>query len=117
MNQAVTDTATSSSVEDASHDAGAHGHPSDWDYIKIALVLAAFTGVEVFTYFESVIDWGDALIPSLLVMMVIKFWLVTSWFMHLKFDNPIFGRMFVTGLVLATGVFIITLSTFEFWAG
>ncbi len=102
--------------EASDHDAGEHEHPSDWDYIKIALILAVITAVEVFTYFESVLDWGDALIPSLMVMMVIKFWLVATWFMHLKFDNPIFGRLFVAGLVLATGVYVITLAVFEFWA-
>ena len=93
----------------------AHDHPSDWAYIKIALILAVITAVEVFTYFESVLDWGDALIPSLMVMMVVKFWLVATWFMHLRFDNPIFGRMFVAGLVLAIAVYIITLTAFQFW--
>ncbi len=111
MSDTATETTATISPEEKAHD-----HPSDWAYIKIALVLGVLTSVEVFTYFESVIDWGDALIPALMVMMVIKFWLVATWFMHLKFDNPIFGRMFLAGLVLATGVYIITLSAFEFWA-
>ena len=93
-----------------------HEHPSDWAYIKIALILAVITAVEVFTYFESVFNWGSFLIPSLLLMMVVKFWLVATWFMHLKFDNPIFYKMFVGGLVLAVGVYIATLTAFEFWA-
>ena len=111
MSETITETT-------AEHDAEAesHEHPSDWAYIKIALILAVITAVEVFTYFESVIDWGDALIPSLMVMMVVKFWLVATWFMHLRFDNPIFGRMFVAGLVLAVGVYVIFLAAFEFWA-
>ena len=93
-----------------------HDHPSDWAYIKIALILGAITGVEVFTYFNSVLDWGDFLIPALMFMMVVKFWLVTTWFMHLKFDNPIFGRLFAAGLGLAVSVYAIFLSAFEFWA-
>jgi cytochrome c oxidase subunit 4 len=101
---------------DVDHDAGAHEHPSDWAYIKIALILGAITGVEVFTYFNSVLDWGDFLIPALLFMMVVKFYLVASWFMHLKFDNRIFSGMFGAGLVLATAVYVIALSAFEFWA-
>jgi cytochrome c oxidase subunit 4 len=92
-----------------------HAHPSDWAYIKVAVFLAVLTGIEVFTYFESVLDWGDALIPSLIVLMVIKFYTVVGWFMHLKFDSQLFTRFFVSGLVLAIGVYIAMLLTFQFW--
>ena len=113
----MSDTATTvdPTTVDTADDDHAHDHPSDWAYVKIALVLAAITAVEVFTYFESVVDWGDALIPSLMVMMVVKFYLVAMYFMHLKFDNPIFGKLFVGGIVLAAGVYIATLAAFEFW--
>jgi cytochrome c oxidase subunit 4 len=112
MSETVTE-----AVDVEAHDAhdDAHDHPSDWDYIKIALILAVITAIEVFTYFESVVDWGDFLIPALMVMMVVKFWLVATWFMHLRFDNPIFGRLFVFGLVLASAVYLVTLATFHFW--
>ena len=93
-----------------------HDHPSDWAYVKIAVVLAAVTALEVFTYFRSVVDWGAALVPSLLVMMVVKFYLVATWFMHLRFDSRLFSKMFVAGLVLAVAVYIATLAAFEFWA-
>ena len=109
----MSDTAT---VEPTTADDHTHDHPSDWVYIKIALLLGVLTAIEVSTYFESVVDWGDALVPSLMVMMVVKFYLVAMFFMHLKFDNPIFGRLFVGGIVLAGGVYIATLSAFEFWA-
>ncbi|MCY3850604.1 MAG: cytochrome C oxidase subunit IV family protein [Acidimicrobiaceae bacterium] len=102
--------------EDGAREHSEHEHPSDWDYVKIALILAVITAVEVFTYFESVYDWGSLLIPSLLIMMVVKFWLVATWFMHLKFDNPIFSKMFVGGLLLAVGVYVAALAAFEFWA-
>jgi cytochrome c oxidase subunit 4 len=110
----MSDQATETEVGAEDHDA--HDHPSDWDYVKIALILALITAVEVSTYFSSVVDWGDALIPSLIFMMILKFYLVVMWFMHLKFDNPIFTMMFVGGLVMATAVYIITLAAFEFWA-
>ena len=97
------------------HAAAIHDHPSDWAYVKIALVLAAVTALEVFTYFESVFDWGAALVPSLMVMMVVKFYLVATWFMHLRFDSRLFAKMFTTGLILAVCVYIITLTAFEFW--
>lgn len=92
-----------------------HHHPSDWAYIKIALVLAAVTALEVFTYFRSVLDWGAALVPSLILMMIVKFYLVATWFMHLRFDSRLFARMFTAGLILATFVYIIALAAFEFW--
>ncbi|MDE0163205.1 MAG: cytochrome C oxidase subunit IV family protein [Acidimicrobiaceae bacterium] len=118
----MSDTATSEHSEpeaaehhdDGGHEEG-HAHPSDWAYVKIAVVLAAITALEVFTYFETVLDWGVALVPSLIFMMVVKFYLVATWFMHLRFDNKLFGRMFTAGLVLAVGVYLVTLTVFEFW--
>ncbi|MDY7104583.1 MAG: cytochrome C oxidase subunit IV family protein [Actinomycetota bacterium] len=106
--------ATSVAVDDPAHDDVSH-HPSDWTYIKIALVLAAITALEVFTYFESVVDWGPFLIPSLIVMMVVKFFLVGAFFMHLKFDNPLLRNVFIFGLVLAVAVYVATLLAFEFF--
>lgn len=99
---------------DEGHDEG-HAHPSDWAYVKIAVVLALITALEVFTYFETVLDWGVALVPSLIFMMIVKFYLVATWFMHLRFDSKLFGRMFTAGLILAVGVYVVTLTVFEFW--
>ena len=107
---------TATDTEATAEDHDGHDHPSDWAYVKIALVLAVVTALEVSTYFSSVVDWGDALVPSLLIMMVLKFYLVAMWFMHLKFDNPLFKKMFVGGLILATAVYIVTLAAFEFFA-
>ena len=119
----MSDTATSEHAEHpepeadeaAEHHEEGHAHPSDWAYVKIAVVLALITALEVFTYFESVVDWGVALVPSLIFMMVVKFYLVATWFMHLRFDSKLFGRMFTAGLVLAVGVYLVTLTVFEFW--
>jgi cytochrome c oxidase subunit 4 len=35
--------------------------------------------------------------------------------MHLKFDNPIFTKLFYSGLFLAVGVFLAVLLTFRFF--
>jgi hypothetical protein len=35
--------------------------------------------------------------------------------MHLRFDNPLFRRVFVFGLVLAVTVYIIAMTAMEFW--
>ena len=49
------------------------------------------------------------------IMMVIKFVMVVSYFMHLKFDNKMFSFLFYAGLVLAIGVYAAFLATFKFF--
>ena len=49
-------------------------------------------------------------------MMIVKFAIVVSYFMHLKYDNPLFRRVFVGGLVLAVIVYLIAMTTFGFWS-
>ncbi|NBR68041.1 MAG: cytochrome C oxidase subunit IV, partial [Actinobacteria bacterium] len=75
-------------------------------------ILAAITALEVSTYY---VDFGPLFMPSLLVMMVIKFVMVVSYFMHLKFDNRLFSFLFYTGLGLALFCYIAALATFKFF--
>ena len=93
-----------------------HQHPSDREYVKIALILGALTALEVFTYFESVHNLGDAaLYVVLTVLMILKFIYVVAWFMHLKFDSPLLRQIFVAGVVLALGVYLVMLTAFRIW--
>jgi cytochrome c oxidase subunit IV len=85
---------------------------SDAGYIRIAIILATITGLEVSTYY---VDFGVLFLPALLIMMAIKFVMVVSYFMHLKFDNKIFSFLFYAGLVLAVGVYAAFLATFKFF--
>jgi cytochrome c oxidase subunit 4 len=87
-----------------------HGHPSDRTYVGIALILAVFTAIEVAV---SYIDIGKAFIPTLVILMTVKFSMVAAWFMHLKFDSNLFTRVFAGGLLLAIGVYIAALTSFE----
>ena len=90
-----------------------HDHGmSDSGYVKIALILAAITALEVSTYY---VDFGPLFMPSLLAMMVIKFVMVVSYFMHLKFDSKIFSFLFYVGLGLALFVYFAALATFKFF--
>ena len=91
-----------------------HDHPSDNKYIQIAIILGVITALEVATYFFEGMP-GYILIPLLMIMMVIKFFYVAAWFMNLRFDSPLFTKFFVAGLVLATVVYAIALTVFEFW--
>jgi cytochrome c oxidase subunit 4 len=91
-----------------------HGHGlSDLKYVQVAAILAFITALEVAA---SYTDWlGSAFIPVLLILMTIKFAMVVLFFMHLKFDSPIFSWLFYSGLFLAVGVYVATLLTFHFF--
>ncbi len=103
---------TTDQVTEHDH-ADAHDHAmTDAKYIRIALILAAITALEVSTYY---VDFGPLFLPSLLIMMVIKFVMVVSYFMHLKFDSKVFSLMFYTGLGLAVSVYAVALATFKFF--
>ena len=106
---AVTDEAT------PEHDPTApdHGHPDELAYIKVALVLAVVTAIEVAIYYVPALE--GALVPILLLLSLIKFVLVVLWFMHLRFDSRIFRRLFVTGVILAFFCYLIVLTTFHVW--
>jgi cytochrome c oxidase subunit IV len=89
-------------------------HHSDWVYIKVAVVLAVLTALEVYA---SYADWlGRAFVPLLFVLMAVKFVLVVLFFMHLRYDAKIFGRLFWAGFILAVAVYVITLSAFQFFS-
>jgi len=85
---------------------------SNAGYVKVALILAAITALEVSTYY---VDFGPLFMPALMVMMVVKFVMVVSYFMHLKFDKRVFSVMFYAGLFLAIFVYAAALSTFKFF--
>ena len=85
---------------------------SNAGYIKIALILAAITALEVATYY---VDFGRLFLPALMIMMVVKFIMVVSYFMHLKFDNKLFSYLFYSGLLLAIAVYCGFLATFKFF--
>ncbi len=89
---------------------GEHGaHPTDVQYMLIALFLAGLTAIEVaISYIKGL---GDASAPLLLILAATKFGVVVAFFMHLRFDNPIVRRLFLTGIVLALIVYIVVFFT------
>ena len=94
-------------------------HPSDAQYWKVGAALAVITGLEVSTYFITddpySHDLAPLLIGGLLVMMIAKFVVIVGYFMHVKFDNKLFRNVFLSGLLLAVGVYLVVLTTFRFW--
>jgi cytochrome c oxidase subunit IV len=97
-------------------EAHGHQHPTDRSYVIIAIILGVITALEVGTYFLE--DASTTfLVASLFPMMIAKFAIVCGYFMHLRFDNPIFRRIFIFGLVLAIVVYAcILLTVMGFWS-
>ncbi len=85
-------------------------HPHPRDYVRIAVVLAVVTGMEVSLYY---LPRMPVTVPLLVVLMGIKFALVALWFMHLRFDQRFLSRLFVTGIVLAIVLYTIVLLAFR----
>ncbi len=104
---------------DSQHDSGASGHEehhglTDMQYVGIFVFLAVVTGAEVvLSYWQP----GVFFLPLLLSMMVVKFFVVVLFFMHLRFDNRLFAVLFYLGLSLAVFVYTVALFTFHFFSG
>jgi cytochrome c oxidase subunit 4 len=100
-----------------------HHGPTDKTLWKIAGILAVITAVEVAWSYLPWSDWGHgfaivfAELGGLLIMMAVKFAIVASYFMHLKFDHKILTRIFYAGLFLAIAVYLAVLATFEIFSG
>lgn len=85
-------------------------HPGPAEYVKIAVILAVITTVEVAIYYVP--SMAGALVPMLLALSALKFALVVLWFMHLKFDSRLFSYLFFGGLVIAAAVLIALIALF-----
>ncbi len=96
---------------DAGHAADGHGASIN-TYLKVAGVLAVLTALETSTYW---IDLGGFHTPFLLIMMVLKFALVLLFFMHLRFDNKLFGTLFYMGLGLTLMCYLGVLFSYRFF--
>ena len=97
-------------IEDA-HQAAHGGHPSVKEYIRIGLILAVLTSLEVIAKYANLSS--ATLIVTLLSLAAVKFILVVMYFMHLKFDDRRFARFFLMGLALAITLFMIVLMLFK----
>jgi cytochrome c oxidase subunit 4 len=79
-------------------------HATPKTYVMVALVLALMTAFEVgLLYLPANMSpprW--ALMVVLLFMSALKFGIVASYFMHLRYDHRLYAGFFVAGLVLGT---------------
>jgi cytochrome c oxidase subunit 4 len=90
----------------AEHEPAGHGlehsHPGPKVYVIIGVILAIITIAEVSAYTQESIR--AILVPILLILSACKFILVISFYMHLRFDHPIFTGVFCFGLVVAGSI-------------
>ncbi len=89
-----------------------HAHPGPKTYAKIAVILTLVTAIEVWVFYIEAMQ--PLLVPVLIVLSVVKFALVAMYYMHLKFDHPIFNRWLIGGLALSFAVFLALLALFTF---
>ena len=86
-------------------------HPTPLLYVKIAVLLAILTGIEVaLFYLEETV--GPLVIPFLIVLAFLKFVIVIGYYMHLRYEKPFLSRFFSAGFVLAILVYAVVLGTF-----
>lgn len=95
--------ATQSGAEGIPHGNAAeskeHAHPSWQFYVTIGLILTVITAAEVAVFYIPAMR--PVLVPILVVLSGAKFALVVMFYMHLRFDSPIFSGVFVAPLTLA----------------
>ncbi len=86
-------------------------HPNPRFYWIVAAVLAVMTAAEIMVgtveYFEPI------KVPGLFGLGALKFAAVVAFFMHLRFDKPLYRSLFLVGLFGALPIFIVVLLTFE----
>jgi cytochrome c oxidase subunit 4 len=97
-------------VEHHDEHAVEHAHPGPKTYVIVGVILAIITLTEVWAYTQE--ELKPVLVPVLLVLSALKFVLVVGFYMHLRFDHPLFTGVF--GFGLAVGASVITAFLFLF---
>jgi len=95
--------APATSAHSAPH-GGAEPHAEDNKfqiYVKIAMLLAVITGIEIVIIFFPWAKW--LIVTSLVVLSVVKFLYVIFYFMHLRWDKAFCTILFFIGMIMAGG--------------
>ena len=79
-----------------------HAHPTPLTYAKVAGILCLVTLVEFILFYVEAVK--PFFVPLLLVLSASKFLLVVMFYMHLKFDHPVFARLLTLGVLLGASV-------------
>jgi len=88
-------------------------HPSPSQYVKIAVLLATLTAIEVsLFYVNNAVQLGWLNTAALLALAFLKFVIVVGWYMHLRYEKAAASRFFTFGFVLAFSLYGIVLISF-----
>jgi cytochrome c oxidase subunit IV len=79
-----------------------HPHPTAGVYLRVAAILVILTVLEVGIF--SVPSFHPILVPALLFLSAVKFFLVVMFYMHLKMDSRFFSLLFGGPLLLGLGM-------------
>lgn len=90
--------------------AGDELHDLTVTYIKVAVVLAIVTLIEVAVYYIAF--QRGLMITTLLALSAAKFSLVVLYFMHLKFENRLLSYVFSGPLLLGAVVVLALMALF-----
>jgi len=83
----------------APNHSGEAKHVSPSVYWRVGIILAVLTALEVGVVYVDALKGYVAFL--LLLIGALKFALVAMYFMHLKFDSPVYSRFFAGGIALA----------------
>ncbi|MGH7724575.1 MAG: cytochrome C oxidase subunit IV family protein [Candidatus Eiseniibacteriota bacterium] len=87
-----------------------HAHPTAKKYLGIAIVLTVITVIEVAVFYIPSLK--PVLVPVLLSLSAVKFALVAMFYMHLKFDPPLYSWVFVVPMVFAAAIILALMALF-----
>ena len=95
----------------AEHD----GHATPVTYVQIALILAVMTACEVGLMYlpDGLRPLRPALLALLLLISSLKFGMVASYFMHLRYDHRLYAGVFIVAMVVAGGTMVALLALFR----
>jgi cytochrome c oxidase subunit IV len=96
----------------ATHEVHRGGHATVKTYINVAVALAVLTAIEVASLYIPGIPSG-LLVPGLLLMSALKFFLVVGFFMHLRYDSSIMRALFVGPLIIAIAIILALMALFS----
>jgi cytochrome c oxidase subunit IV len=88
------------------HPENAEHHPGWSTYWKVAVVLTVITVFEVWIYYVPSFTVTPYFVPTLLVLSAIKFAIVVMFYMHLKYDAPLYRALFSGPLLIAITILI-----------
>jgi cytochrome c oxidase subunit 4 len=88
------------------------GHASVKTYWIVAAVLTIITAIELAALYVPGLP-NPVLVIGLLLMSAAKFILVVGFFMHLRYDSPVFRSMFVGPLLIAIGIILALMALFS----